>query len=113
LGHANIRATFTVASRVSQSGTAVDLASVPPKCESCILGKQTRSSVPKVREGLRSTERGATFFIDAAGPQCTRSASGNYYTLDIVDDYSSYGWTFPLSSKAQCAPTLRDFIVAR
>ncbi|OSC96219.1 hypothetical protein PYCCODRAFT_1351162, partial [Trametes coccinea BRFM310] len=113
LGHANYKATFAVASRVKASGSAVDLTTVPPKCDSCILGKQTRTPVPKVREGIRSSERGGTFFVDAAGTQCTRSASGNVCALDIVDDYSSYGWTFPLPSKGHCAPALRAFLIAR
>ncbi|OSC99786.1 hypothetical protein PYCCODRAFT_1346091, partial [Trametes coccinea BRFM310] len=83
------------------------------KCDACILGKQTRSSVPKVREGARSTVCGKLFFIDPAGDQCTRSASGNIAPLDIIDNYSSYGWSFPVPSKDRCAPVLRDFIIAR
>ncbi|OSC97598.1 hypothetical protein PYCCODRAFT_1342622, partial [Trametes coccinea BRFM310] len=113
LGHANYKATFAVASRVKAAGAAVDLSSAPPKCDSCILGKQTRTPVPKIREGVRSTERGATFFVDTAGTQCTHSASGNVCALDIVDYYSSYGWMFPLPSKGHCGPTLRAFIIAR
>ncbi|KAL7277842.1 hypothetical protein ACG7TL_008787 [Trametes sanguinea] len=113
LGHANYKATFAIASRAKATGSAVDLVTVPPKCDSCILGKQTRTPVPKVREGIRSAERGATFFVDAAGSQCTRSASGNVCALDIIDDYSSYSWTFPLPSKGHCGPALRAFIIAR
>ncbi|CDO77251.1 hypothetical protein BN946_scf184753.g1 [Trametes cinnabarina] len=113
LGHANYRATYTVAKAVHASGTPVNLSSHPPKCDACIRGKQTRTPVPSVREGERSKERGGTFFLDAAGTQCTTSASGNVCPLDIIDDFSSYAWTFPVPSKAHCAPTLRDFIVAR
>ncbi|KAI0354237.1 hypothetical protein OH77DRAFT_1367478, partial [Trametes cingulata] len=113
LGHANYRATYTVAAQARAAGTPVRLSDAPPKCDACILGKQTRTPVPKVREGERSRERGAIFFVDPAGNQCTRSASGNIAPLDIVDDFSSYGWTFPVASKAQCAPILRKFIIAR
>ncbi|KAI0628220.1 hypothetical protein C8Q77DRAFT_1026374, partial [Trametes polyzona] len=113
LGHANYRATYTVASRLRAAGTPVNLSLLPPKCDHCILGKQTRSPVPKVREGIRSTERGAVFFIDATGDQCTRSSSGNICSLDIVDDFSSYGWSIPVASKAACSSQLRTFLIAR
>ncbi|KAI0373598.1 hypothetical protein BV20DRAFT_928795, partial [Pilatotrama ljubarskyi] len=113
LGHANYRATHTVASQVRTSGTPVNLSVLPPKCDHCIMGKQTRSPVPKVREGVRSSERGGVFFIDATGDQCTRSASGNICSLDIIDDFSSYGWSFPVSSKDACSVQLRSFLIAR
>ncbi|KAI9067428.1 hypothetical protein FKP32DRAFT_1527141, partial [Trametes sanguinea] len=113
LGHANFRATYTVASQVRASGAPTRLSDAPPKCDACVMGKQTRSSVPKVREGTRSTVRGELFYVDPAGNQCTRSASGNIAPLDIIDDYSSYGWTFPVASKDRCAPLLRQFIIAR
>ncbi|KAI9062409.1 hypothetical protein FKP32DRAFT_1549591, partial [Trametes sanguinea] len=113
LGHANYRATHSVAKAVRASGTPLNLSSPPPKCDACILGKQTRTPVPSVREGERSKERGATFYVDAAGTQCTTSASGNVCPLDIIDDFSSYAWSFPVPSKAHCAPTLRAFLIAR
>ncbi|KAI0370885.1 hypothetical protein BV20DRAFT_902049, partial [Pilatotrama ljubarskyi] len=113
LGHANYRATHTVAKAVRASGTPVNLSSPPPKCDSCILGKQTRTPVPSVREGERSKERGGTFFLDAAGTQCKVLASGNVVPLDIIDDFSSYAWSFPLPTKGHCGPALRNFIVAR
>ncbi|KAI0354335.1 hypothetical protein OH77DRAFT_1362116, partial [Trametes cingulata] len=113
LGHANYRATYTVAKAVRASGTPVNLSSPPPKCDACIRGKQTRTPVPSVREGERSKERGGTFFQLLTSKTCTTSASGNVCPLDIIDDFSSYAWTFPVPSKAHCAPTLRNFIVAR
>ncbi|EIW54493.1 uncharacterized protein TRAVEDRAFT_82142, partial [Trametes versicolor FP-101664 SS1] len=113
LGHANYRATYTVATQARAAGTPVNLSLLPSKCDHCILGKQTRSPVPKVREGVRSTERGATYYIDATGDQCTRSASGNICSLDIIDDFSSFGWAFPLRSKGDCSSTLRTFLIAR
>ncbi|OBZ67617.1 hypothetical protein A0H81_12251 [Grifola frondosa] len=51
LGHANYPAVYDLARRAAAAGMPVDLSSSPPKCEQCILGKQTRTPVPKVREG--------------------------------------------------------------
>jgi hypothetical protein len=56
LGHANYRAVselFTQCRSVRTHGTLAPSSSPPPACEHCILGKQTRSSIPKVREGVR------------------------------------------------------------
>ncbi|OSD00557.1 hypothetical protein PYCCODRAFT_1370885, partial [Trametes coccinea BRFM310] len=113
LGHANYRVTYDVAKRARASSTPVDLTTAPPKCDACLLGKQTRTPVPKLREGVRSSEKGDTFYVDPAGQQCTRSAAGNLYTLDIIDDFSSYGWSYPVAAKSDCGPRLRAFIIAR
>ncbi|KAI9059359.1 hypothetical protein FKP32DRAFT_1528341, partial [Trametes sanguinea] len=113
LGHANPRVTYAVAKQAHTASSPVDLTIAPPKCASCILGKQARTPVPKSREGTRSTEHGTTFFLDAGGTQCTRSASRNVCLLDIVDDFSLYGWTIPVPSKGHCGPALRSFIIAR
>ncbi|KAI0645942.1 hypothetical protein C8Q79DRAFT_910716, partial [Trametes meyenii] len=113
LGHTNYRATYTVASHAHAAGAPVRLSVAPPKCDTCVLGKQSRTPVPKTRSGDRSHVRGELFFVDPAGNQCTRSASGNIAPLDIVDDFSSYGWSFPVPSKDRCAPVLRAFIIAR
>lgn len=58
LSHANYKSTMDVIARICAAGTPVNSSSPPPKCDSCILGKQTRTPVPKLREGVRSTERG-------------------------------------------------------
>ncbi|EIW53066.1 uncharacterized protein TRAVEDRAFT_82838, partial [Trametes versicolor FP-101664 SS1] len=113
LGHANYKATYLVARGARQNGTPVNISSAPPKCDACILGKQTRRAVPKSREGVRSKEKGEAFFVDAAGTQNVRSATGNTCPLDIIDDCTSYGWSFPVASKADCGPKLKAFIIAR
>jgi hypothetical protein len=54
LGHCGHRTIIDMAHSRSVEGMHVNLSSPPAKCEHCILGKQTCSSVPKVREGARA-----------------------------------------------------------
>ena len=37
--------------------------------------------------------------MDLTGPEAVKSASGNLYVMNIVDDYSSHPWTFCLKLK--------------
>ena len=39
-------------------------------------------------------------WIDLTGPHAVTSRTGNRYTVDIVDDHTSCGWTFPIPKKS-------------
>jgi transposase InsO family protein len=90
----------------------IDISSPPSKCEHCILGKQTRSSVPRVREGERATKHLEHVYIDLCGPMSIPSRSGRLYSMNIIDDYSGFVWTLPLRSKADAAPFLKIWLTA-
>jgi transposase InsO family protein len=77
----------------------IDLSTLPAKCVTCILGKQTRSSIPKVREGPKATEKLERVYIDLCGPMLSPSRTDNRYIMNIIDDYSSFSWTIPLKRK--------------
>ena len=85
----------------------VDLSERPPKCDYCILGKQARSPVPRIRHGEKSKRKLGIIWIDLMGPEAVESASHKRYLMNIVDDYSSYPWSFPLHSKSDAFPTLQ------
>ncbi|KZP19650.1 hypothetical protein FIBSPDRAFT_689982, partial [Athelia psychrophila] len=67
-------------------GMHIDLSSEPPKCQSCILGKQTRNPVPKICEGVKAGGRLDCVHIDLTGPQAVKSANGNLYIMNVIDD---------------------------
>ncbi|OBZ71895.1 Retrovirus-related Pol polyprotein from transposon TNT 1-94 [Grifola frondosa] len=113
LGHANYPAVYEMARRGKAAGMPVDLSSAPPKCELCILGKQTRTPVPKVREGTRATARLELVYVDVIGPSPVKSASGNLYSVDILDDHSSCSWTQPIPSKDRTASVVQNWVTAR
>ena len=73
-----------------------------PKCDACILGKQTRTLVPKKckeGEGHRVTRKLEKVWVDLSGPHAIKSCTGNEYVMDIVDNYTSFPWSIPLKNK--------------
>ncbi len=78
LGHAH----YSVVQAMAREGTIRGMSpamanALPPKCDSCILGKQTRTSVPKKRQegpGHKATRRLEKVFVDLQGASCSRSA---------------------------------------
>ena len=109
LGHVNYRLIVEMSDKGMAKGMHIDLSSTPPKCQSCILGKQTRSSVPKIREGKRAEEVLEIVYIDLTGPESVQSASGNSYVMDLIDDTTSYCWAIPLPFKSDAIKALKDW----
>jgi hypothetical protein len=91
-------------------GMHIDLSNAPPKCKSCVLGKQTRSSVPKVHEGLRAKEVFDCVYIDLTGPQSVISATGNSYVMNLIDDSTSYCWAIPIPLKSSALTFLKKWV---
>jgi hypothetical protein len=92
MGHANYQCLEHMARKGMVKGMPTSFPSAPPKCESCLLGKQTKSPVPKKRmegPGHRATRRLEKVWVDLTGPQATASCTGHLYIMDIVDDYTN------------------------
>lgn len=70
----------------------------PPSCEHCVLGKQTCSTMPKVREGA---------WAGGASRPCVGCRESLCYVLNIIDDFSSYYWLIPLSAKSEAFAALQ------
>src|ERR1700677_4955139 len=81
-------------------GMPIDLSSLPPKCDHCAIGKQSRSPVPKIREGSKATKWLERVFVDLSGRLAVMSRAGNLYSMNLIDDFSGYVWSIPLRSKA-------------
>lgn len=111
-GHPSYAVAWRIAMRLRAAGTPLDLSQPPIKCDSCILGKQKRTPVPKSRSGARATAAGELIYIDGAGEQATRSATGNLHSLDLLNDFSSLAWTFPVPKKSSMASVFRRFVIA-
>jgi hypothetical protein len=112
LGHANYRAVYDLARSGNATGMPIDLSAMPPKCDHCILGKQTRSSVPKTRSGDKASRRLGIVHVDLMEHPDTTSATGNKYVMDIIDDFSSYAWSIPLAAKSDAFPALQAWALA-
>ena len=107
LGHCNTHMLIDMAQNNAVKGMPINLSALPPRCEHCILGKQARTSVPKMWEGSKATRRLERVFIDLCGPMSVPSKNGYLYAMNIIDDYSSYVWTIPLKNKGDAAEALQ------
>ena len=107
LGHCNPQAIIDMAKNGVSKGMPIDLSSLPPKCDSCALGKQSRSSVLKKREGDKADRRLGRVYVDLCGPMAVTSRSGNLYSMNVIDDFSGYVWSIPLRTKADAASSLQ------
>jgi len=88
----------------------------PQKCDSCILGKQTKTPVPKKREegeGHRATRKLEKVWVDLIGPMAVTSRTGNRYIMDIVDDYTNHPWSIPLKLKSDAFKYLKGWELAK
>ena len=59
-----------------------------------------------VSEGLKATWRLERVFVDLLGPFHVTSKSGRRYSMNVIDDYSSYVWSIPLCTKDKAATAL-------
>ena len=112
LGHCGTCAVLDMARTKAVEGMIVNTSSTIPKCPHCILGKQTRTPVPKVREGTRAAKPLERVYVDLCGPMSIPSRTHRLYSMNIVDDYSSFVWSIPLHSKDEAAPALKSWLLA-
>ena len=84
----------------------INLSSTPAACDYCILGKQTCSHVPAMHEGERASKRLERIFVDLCGPMPAVSNYSHLYSMNVIDDFSSYVWSLPLVRKSEAVNIL-------
>jgi transposase InsO family protein len=89
------------------NGMMINLSEIPPKCTHCILGKQTHLPLPNTREGPKVSKCLEHIHVDLNGPQPVQSRSGRQYSMNIIDDHSSYIWSTPLRLKSEAVSILQ------
>jgi len=77
-----------------------DLSTFPAICEHCIVGKQTKTPVLKVREGTRAKSKLEKVYSDITGPEVVISNTGERYMLNLIDDFMSFSLTYTLKKKS-------------
>jgi transposase InsO family protein len=80
-----------------------------PDCQSCVLGKHHRASVPQAADH-RATEPLYRIHIDVCGPFSVQSHLGQSYLLQIVDDYSRYAWARAMRTKDQAFNFFKEYV---
>jgi transposase InsO family protein len=79
-------------------------------CAPCRHAKMVASSHPPLTDVM--TEHPCELLhIDLVGPARVRSASGKWYVLVVVDDYSQYAWVFFLEDKGETFGFVRDLVL--
>ena len=109
LGHCSIGAVIDMACKHMVEGMTINLSSSPLKCDACIRGKQMHKPVSKVQEGEKVTQPLGHVFVDLCGLIRPISFSGQLYSMNLIDNYSSYMWTIPLKSKGDAASSLQKW----
>ena len=107
LGHVNYKSIIDMAKNGVVTGMPIDLSTLPPLCEHCVLGKQMKMPVLKVRGGERAKKRLEKVFSDITGPEDVGSLSGEKYILNFIDDFSGMSWIYPLKQKSNAADVLK------
>jgi hypothetical protein len=106
LGHTHYHAVYDLAHSGNATDMPINLSTQPPVCDNCVLGKQTKSSIPKVRAEVRANRQLGIVHVDLMGHLDVVSATGHKYIMDIIDDFLSYSRAIPLTSKSDAFPLL-------
>ncbi len=113
-GHPNFFALNDMVKDKMVEGMPIDNSVPPHTCQSCILGKQKKTPVPKMRqEGHRATRAGEIIWADLSGAHAVTSRTGNRYIMNLVNDYTSWGWSIPLAKKNDAYTELVAWELAR
>ena len=107
LGHCSNRTIIDMACGGIVEGMPINLSSAPATYDHCILGKQTRSHMPRMHEGRQATKQLERVFIDLCRLMPCVSKYGHLYSMNVIDDFSSYVWSLPLKSKSEAINVLR------
>ena len=78
----------------------INISTLPPLCEPCILGKQANMVVPKSCKGQRVTKLLEKVHSDIMGPEDVWTPIGDLYALNFIDDLSQKDWVYPIHNKA-------------
>lgn len=79
-------------------------------CESCLVGKQTRTSFPQATS-YRATRMLELVHADLCGPISPPTIGGNRYIFVLIDDFSRYMWSFLLKEKSEVFESFKSFKV--
>jgi len=106
LGHCSNRKIINMVCQGVVKGMPINLSSALAFCDHCVLGKQTRSHVLRMCEGHQATRRLERVYVDLCGPMPCVSRYGHLYSMNVIDDFTSYVWSLPLKSKSEAINVL-------
>jgi len=101
MGHASIQVIRDLIRHGMVTGLRLEYTptGTPFFCESCVYGKATRKSVPKIREGERATVFGGEIHSDLWGKSPVESKGGKNYMDTYIDDKTRLTHVYFLRTK--------------
>ena len=94
--------------RLTQEGILrVDDCESLKTCESCLLGKMTKSSF--TRKGERAKELLGLVHTDVCGPMSTCAKGGYYYFITFTDDLSRFGYVYLMRHKSESFEMFKQY----
>lgn len=78
-------------------------------CESCVFGKQTRSSFP-VNKRARSSRVLELIHTDVCGPMKTTAYDGSRFFVTFTDDYSRASMVYFMKRKGEVYEKFKEFV---
>ena len=95
LGHANVKALYETAKQMG-----IKLTAIQEYCDGCAAAKAIKRTVTKAVDSSRKSSRPfQRIFMDLAGG-CPKSTGGAKYLMQLLDDYTNFGWTVLLGDKS-------------
>ena len=76
-------------------------------CESCLLGKMTRS--PFLGKGTRASDLLGLIHTDVCGPMSITARGGFNYFITFTDDLSRYGFVYLMKHKSEAFEKFKEF----
>ena len=78
-----------------------------PTCESCLLGKMTKS--PFSGHGERAADLLGLVHTDVCGPMSTQAMGGFSYFITFIDDRSRFGYVYLMKHKSEAFEKFKEY----
>ncbi|KAL8115937.1 hypothetical protein AgCh_022435 [Apium graveolens] len=78
-----------------------------PTCESCLLGKMTKS--PFSGHGERAADLIGLVHTDVCGPMSTQAMGGFSYFITFIDDRSRFGYVYLMKHKSEAFEKFKEY----
>jgi hypothetical protein len=109
LGHVNYAAIISMLKKGLASGMPIDLSTLPPVFQHCIIGKQTKTTVPKIWMGEWAEEKLQKVYSDITGLEEVGTKTGEKYMLIFIDEATRMAWIYPSREKSNATPLFKDW----
>ena len=83
LGHISYDTVIKMAKKKLTTGMPINMSTLPPLCEPCILGKQAKVVIHKHHEGQRATKLLEKVHSDITGPEDKQTPTEDLYALNL------------------------------